>query len=186
MSSGVPKHNISWPEMQAHIWDGCDWVQSIAKDREIKVAAVANGAMIFGFYAAKLVGVKLYSIPVGSYEQRSDGTAHQVKEPVVDEDDLPSNLIKNGGEDVVVLEDILDTTRTIRAVKVPLPLAKYGVLYSKPTPGEATKHVDFCAEYIPQVDVRDDENPYKTKTVDPWVEFPYDKDILERYPGANI
>ncbi len=167
------KHFADLDEVKGLIFDGIEWVREDSRGKEVTVAGIANGGLINTFYLAKAMGVKLYSIPVTSYEDLPEGGGTQTKQPEVDEDDIPLNLAN--AKNLYIAEDLVDTGDTMRAVKKFFPEAKTIALYSKLSPEATDVLLDFCGRIL--------EHGKDEKA--PWITFYYDQEVQDRFHGAK-
>lgn len=166
---------IGREEMQGLIWEAGRWAQQnseIPVKGEIQIAGIARGGLILAFYLSKILGGKVYSIPMSSYETGKGGQGGaQIRRPVVDIGDIPANLNPD-----VVAEDLVDTGDTLREVRSVFPEAQYMALYSKIDPVTTAELLHFCGRRI---------EPGPDGQV-PWLRFYYDDEVQEQFPDAPV
>ncbi len=115
------------------------------------IIAITRGGLVPSAIISRELGVrKIDTISIVSYDE-SDKQA----EPVL----IKSCEVENGGEDWLVIDDLVDTGATAKIVRELLPKAHIAAIYAKPLGKE---HVDSFMTEVSQ---------------DTWIVFPWEEDI---------
>src|SRR5688572_27490879 len=92
------------------------------------VVAIARGGLVPAAIVARELNIRtVETVAVKSYDHQSRGGVQVLKEvsqPVLD-------LARNGGK-VLIVDDLVDTGNTARAVREMLPGAHFATVYAKP------------------------------------------------------
>jgi xanthine phosphoribosyltransferase len=119
------------------------------------VVAIARGGLVPAAIVARELNIRtVETVAVKSYDHQSRGGIQVLKEvsqPVLD-------LARNGGK-VLIVDDLVDTGNTARAVRDMLPGAHFATVYAKP------KGRDLVDTFITEV------------SQDTWIFFPWDLDV---------
>ncbi len=113
------------------------------------VVAITRGGLVPAAIVARELELRLVdTICVASYDHQSQGEVMVIK-PVMIED-------ANGGEGLLVVDDLVDTGKTARVVRAALPKAHLATVYAKPA---GRPMVDTFVTEVSQ---------------DTWIYFPWD------------
>ena len=119
------------------------------------VVAIARGGLVPAAIVARELNIRtVETVACKSYDHQSQAGIKVLKEisqPVLD-------LAKNGGK-VLIVDDLVDTGNTARAVREMLPGAHFATVYAKP------KGRDMVDTFITEV------------SQDTWIFFPWDLDV---------
>jgi xanthine phosphoribosyltransferase len=116
------------------------------------VVAVARGGLAPAAIIARELDIRqVETVCIVSYEEGDDGVADQRREVRVLKA-LPGN-----GEGMLVIDDLVDSGETARAVKAMLPKAHIATVYAKPA------GLDVVDSYVTLV------------SQDTWIVFPWDE-----------
>ena len=123
------------------------------------VIAVTRGGLVPAAIVARELEVRLIdTVCVSSYEHQDQGELEVLK-PVSDE---------QGGEGMLIVDDLVDTGRTAKFVREMLPKAHFATVYAKP---EGRPLVDSFITEVSQ---------------DTWIFFPWDTELRFVEPIANM
>ncbi|MDR2136904.1 MAG: xanthine phosphoribosyltransferase [Synergistaceae bacterium] len=119
------------------------------------IVAIARGGLIPAAIIARELSIKLVdTVCISSYTLRTQGKVNILKEIRTDD----------GGQEWLIIDDLVDTGKTARIVRNLLPKAYFATVYSKP---EGRPFVDT---YIMEV------------TQDTWILFPWDAEYAYSKP----
>jgi xanthine phosphoribosyltransferase len=126
------------------------------------VAITRGGLVPAGIVARELNIRKIETVCMASYDFKKQG------EDVVVLKNISQELIdeSNGGEGVLIIDELTDTGKTAKAVRAMLPKAHFGTVYAKPS---GRPLVDT---YITEV------------SQDTWIYFPWDLGLSFQSPIA--
>ena len=148
---------VSWNEIHRQMRELAMWVHDLIQDgRTIDiVVGVSRGGLPFAAVLARELNLRenIESIGVSSYRGEKQVSGAQIIKPLHPE---IVAKIRNGGENMIILDDLVDTGGTFRELRKLWPNALYAAIYSKPE-GEGT--VDMRLLQAPQ---------------NSWVIFPWD------------
>lgn len=114
------------------------------------VVAITRGGMAPAMIVARELDIRTVdTISVTSYQHQNQGTAKVLKSP-------DAELMANDGEGILIVDDLVDSGRTLELVRSLYPKAHFATVYAKPK-GRPT--VDT---YITEV------------SQDTWIFFPWD------------
>ncbi len=120
------------------------------------IIAVTRGGLVPAAIVARELDIRLIdTFCVLSYSQKNKGDIKVLKE---------SSVAKNG-EGWLIIDDLVDTGETIKAIRSSLPNAHYATVYAKPSGRE---QVDTFITEVSQ---------------DTWIYFPWD---MEMKPAPTI
>ena len=124
------------------------------------VVAIARGGLVPATIVARELNIRVVeSVALKSYDHQSQGTVKVLKpmsQQILD-------LAGNGGK-VLIVDDLVDTGNTARAVRDMLPGAHFATVYAKPM-GR-----DLVDTFITEV------------SQDTWIFFPWDLDVAYAAP----
>ena len=120
------------------------------------IIAVTRGGLVPAAIVARELDIRLIdTFCVVSYNQKTKGDVKVLKE----------SSVENNGESWLIVDDLVDTGETIKAIRSSLPNAHYATVYAKPSVRE---QVDtFITEF----------------SQDTWIYFPWD---MEMKPAPTI
>jgi xanthine phosphoribosyltransferase len=125
-----------------------------------RIVAIARGGLVPAAIVARELDIRLIdTVCIASYEHQSQGHVRVLKEVLGD------------GADTLIVDDLVDTGRTARAVREMLPRAQLATVYAKP---DGRPLVDHFLTEVSQ---------------DTWIHFPWDTELhyarplKERLPG---
>ena len=148
---------VSWNEIHRQMREMAGWVHDLMLDgRNIEiVVGVSRGGLPFAAVLARELNIKenIETIGVSSYRGEDKVSGAKIIKPL--HPDILAK-IRNGGENMIILDDLVDTGGTFRELRKIWPNALYVTIYSKPE-GEAL------------VDLRFLQAPQNS-----WVVFPWD------------
>jgi xanthine phosphoribosyltransferase len=164
---------VSWNEIHRQMREMSRWVLDLMLEgRKIDiVVGVSRGGLPFAAVLARELNIRenIESIGVSSYrgEQQVSG-AKIIK-------DLNAEVkakIVNGGENMIILDDLVDTGGTFRELRKIWPNALYATIFSKPE-GEDV------------VDMRFLQAPQNSWIVFPWDARDGDPELVDPIGGAE-
>ena len=118
--------------------------------------AITRGGMVPAMIIARELDIRLIdTFCVLSYNQKTKGDIKVLKE----------SSVANNGEGWLIVDDLVDTGETIKAIRSSLPNAHYATVYAKPSGRE---QVDTFITEVSQ---------------DTWIYFPWD---MEMKPAPTI
>ncbi|OHV12071.1 xanthine phosphoribosyltransferase [Kushneria phosphatilytica] len=136
---------ISWDQLHRDVRSLCQ--QLVERDFE-GIAAVTRGGLIPAALIARELDVRLIdTVCIKSYEHMEQGGLQVLKG------------IDHDGARWLLVDDLVDTGRTARAVRDMLPQAHFVTVYAKP---EGRPLVDQYLVEVPQ---------------DTWIQFPWDMGV---------
>jgi len=90
------------------------------------IVAITRGGLVPAAIAARELGLRnIETICLASYDYGRRGEMNLVK-PVSE------TLLRSGGENTLIIDDLVDTGRTARVVREMLPRAHFATVYAKP------------------------------------------------------
>ena len=121
------------------------------------IIAVTRGGLVPAAIVARELDIRLIdTFCVLSYSQKHKGDIKVLKE---------TSVANNNGEGWLIVDDLVDTGETIKAIRSSLPNAHYATVYAKPSGRE---QVDTFITEVSQ---------------DTWIYFPWD---MEMKPAPTI
>lgn len=124
------------------------------------VVAIARGGLVPATIVARELNIRVVeSVSVKSYDHQSQGQVKVLK-PIAPQ---ILEIAKNGGK-VLIVDDLVDTGATARAVRDMLPGAHFATVYAKP------KGREMVDTFITEV------------SQDTWIFFPWDLDVAYAAP----
>ncbi|MBU2958709.1 xanthine phosphoribosyltransferase [Paracoccus sp. 1_MG-2023] len=138
--------HVSWDQLhrdaRALAWrlDGRDWRA---------VVAITRGGLVPAMIVARELDIRtIDTISVKSYHKQEQGGLKVLKSPDAE--------LMGDGEDILVIDDLVDSGRTLELVRQMYPKAHLGTVYAKPK-GKPQVHT-----YVTEV------------SQDTWIFFPWD------------
>ena len=120
------------------------------------IIAVTRGGLVPAAIVARELDIRLIdTFCVLSYSQKTKGEVKVIKK----------SSVANNGEGWLIVDDLVDTGETIKAIRSSLPNAHYATVYAKPSGRE---QVDTFITEVSQ---------------DTWIYFPWD---MEMKPAPTI
>lgn len=119
-----------------------------------KIIAVTRGGLIPAGIIARELGIRLVdTVCIASYQERLQAKGIDILKP-----------IQGGDPSWLIIDDLVDTGRTARAVRAMLPKGRFAALYAKP---DGTPLVDNYVQEFAQ---------------DTWILFPWDSEVQYATP----
>ena len=125
------------------------------------VVAITRGGMVPACIIARELNIRVVdTISVKSYDHQNQAEAQVLK--------APDAALTGDGEGVLVIDDLVDTGRTLEVVRALYPKAHFATVYAKP------KGKPLVESYITEV------------SQDTWIFFPWDMALqyVEPYRGT--
>ena len=145
---------VSWEEIHRNS-KALAWRLSELKPYK-GIIAVTRGGLVPAAIVARELDIRLIdTFCVLSYSQKTKGDIKVLKE----------SIVANNGEGWLIVDDLVDTGETIKAIRSSLPNAHYATVYAKPSGRE---QVDTFITEVSQ---------------DTWIYFPWD---MEMKPAPTI
>ena len=145
---------VSWEEIHRNS-KALAWRLSELKPYE-GIIAVTRGGLVPAAIVARELDIRLIdTFCVLSYNQKTKGDIKVLK----------GSSVVNNGEGWLIVDDLVDTGETIKAIRSSLPNAHYATVYAKPSGRE---QVDTFITEVSQ---------------DTWIYFPWD---MEMKPAPTI
>ena len=117
------------------------------------VVAVTRGGLVPAAIVARELGVRVIeTVCIASYEYGKQGEMQVLKAP-------SESITANGGEGVLIVDDLVDTGATAREVRSLLPKAHFATVYAKP------QGVELVDTFITEV------------SQDTWIFLPWDMSL---------
>ena len=118
-----------------------------------KVVAVTRGGLVPAAIVARELGVRVIdTVCIASYAYGKQGELQVLKGPSAD-------IAANGGEGVLIVDDLVDTGATAKVVRSLLPKAHFATVYAKP------QGVELVDTFITEV------------SQDTWIYLPWDMSL---------
>ncbi len=127
------------------------------------VVAITRGGMAPAMIVSRELDIRVVdTISVKSYDRQTQAEPHLIKAP-------NPEIMGAGGEGVLVVDDLVDTGKTLELVRELYPKAHYATIYAKP------KGKPMVETYITEV------------SQDTWIFFPWDMALqyVEPYRGRD-
>ena len=145
---------VSWEELHRNS-KALAWRLSELKPYK-GIIAVTRGGLVPAAIVARELDIRLIdTVCVLSYNQKTKGEVNVLKHA----------NIANDGKEWLIVDDLVDTGETIKAIRLSLPNAHYATVYAKPSGRE---QVDTFVTEVSQ---------------DTWIYFPWD---MEMKPSPTI
>jgi xanthine phosphoribosyltransferase len=113
------------------------------------VVAITRGGMVPAMIIARELNIRIVeTISVKSYDHQSQSEAQILK--------APDQTLMNNGTGILIIDDLVDSGRTLEIVRDAYPNAHYATIYAKP------KGCPMVDSYITEV------------SQDTWIFFPWD------------
>lgn len=168
------RHTMSAPEKSFHVsWDQLHRdARALAwrLDRQgpgdeggwRAVLAITRGGMAPAVIVARELNIRVIdTISVKSYDHQTQGATHVLKGP-------DASILADGGAGVLVIDDLVDTGRTLEVVRRMIPKAHFATVYAKP------KGRPLVDTFITEV------------SQDTWIFFPWDMALQYAKPLRGI
>ena len=122
------------------------------------IVALTRGGLVPAAIIAREMEIRVVdTLCITSYDEQEQGDLKVLK--------VPEQARKNNGEGWLLIDDLVDTGETIKAIRSSLPNAHYATVYAKPSGRE---QVDTFITEVSQ---------------DTWIYFPWD---MEMKPAPTI
>jgi len=113
------------------------------------VVAITRGGMVPAMIIARELNIRIVeTISVKSYDHQSQSEAQILK--------APDEKLMNNGKGILIIDDLVDSGRTLEIIRATYPQAHYATIYAKP------KGCPMVDSYITEV------------SQDTWIFFPWD------------
>jgi len=127
------------------------------------VVAITRGGMAPAMIVARELDIRVVdTVSVKSYDKQNQSEARLLKAPNPD-------IIEDGGEGVLIVDDLVDTGKTLELVRALYPKAHFATVYAKP------KGKPMVETYVTEV------------SQDTWIFFPWDMALqyVEPFRGTD-
>lgn len=125
------------------------------------MVTITRGGLVPAAIVARELSIRIVeTVSIASYREESVQEAAQILKP------LAPSFGANGGEGVLVIDDLVDTGQTARVMRKLLPRAHYACVYAKPA---GRPCVDTFVTEVSQ---------------DTWIYFPWDLGLTFQTPIA--
>jgi xanthine phosphoribosyltransferase len=127
------------------------------------VVAITRGGMAPAMIVARELDIRVVdTVSVKSYDKQNQNEAHLIKAP-------NPEIMENGGEGVLIVDDLVDTGKTLELVRALYPKAHFATVYAKP------KGNPMVETYVTEV------------SQDTWIFFPWDMALqyVEPFRGSD-
>ena len=160
---GAKRFPVSWEQFHRDA-RALAWRLSGEKEKFRAIVCITRGGLVPAAIIAREMDIRLIeTVCVASYEgENQRGEVRLIKAPT------PEIAGENGGEGVLIVDDLVDTGETARLVRDMLPKAHFAAVYAKPA-GRAM--VDSFITEVSQ---------------DTWIYFPWDLDLAFRPPISEV
>ena len=147
---------VSWEELHRNA-RALAW-RLAEKQKWNGVIGITRGGLVPACIMARELDIRLVeTLCVASYEHKDQGEAKILKAPE----------LLNGGENWLVVDDLVDTGKTIKIARELLPNAHFACIYAKPAGAEL---VDSFITEVSQ---------------ETWIHFPWDMSLQYATPIAG-
>jgi len=164
---------VSWNEIHRQMREMAGWVHELMLEgRKIDiVVGVSRGGLPFAAVLARELNIRenIETIGVTSYRGERQVTGAKIIKDI--HPDVKAK-VTNGGENMIILDDLVDTGGTFRELRKIWPNALYATIYSKPE-GEDV------------VDMRFLQAPQNSWIVFPWDARDGDPELVDPISGAE-
>lgn len=126
------------------------------------IVAITRGGLVPAAIICRELGIRMIeTVCIASYHDYSEQGELQVIKPIGDK------LLENGGEGVLVIDDLTDTGKTAKMVREMMPNAHFATVYAKPL---GRPLIDTFVTEVSQ---------------DTWIYFPWDMGFTYQEPIAK-
>ena len=164
---------VSWNEIHRQMREMAGWVYDLMQDgRRIDiVVGVSRGGLPFAAVLARELNIRenIEAIGVTSYRGEKQVAGAKIIKDLSPE--VKAKIV-NGGENMIILDDLVDTGGTFRELRKLWPNALYATIFSKPE-GEN------------EVDMRFLQAPQNSWIVFPWDARDGDPELVDPIGGAE-
>lgn len=123
------------------------------------IVAVTRGGLVPAGIIARELGIRVIeTVCIASYHEETERDVIQVLKP------LTATILSRPSEEVLIVDDLVDTGATARAVREMLPKAHFATVYAKP---QGLPMVDTFVTEVSQ---------------DTWIYFPWDTGLSFQAP----
>lgn len=150
---------VSWEEFHRYS-KALAW-RLLDQKEWIGIIAVTRGGLVPAAIIARELEIKMIeTFCISSYDHQDQRGAEILK-------DIPGNIKETGGENWLIIDDLVDTGNTAKIIKDILPNAHLATVFAKP---EGRPLADTFVTEVSQ---------------DTWIHFPWDIELQFSQPIAN-
>lgn len=138
------------------------WRVSSLKKEWTAIVCITRGGLVPAAIISRELGIRVIeTVSVASYhDYANQGEIHVLKE-------INADLLKDDGENVLIIDDLTDTGKTAGLVRAMMPKAHFATVYAKP------KGMPLVDTFITEV------------SQDTWIYFPWDMGFTYQKPIAE-
>jgi xanthine phosphoribosyltransferase len=152
---------VSWDQFHRDT-RALSWRLSSQKERWTSIVCITRGGLVPAAIIARELGIRVIeTVSIASYHDYANQGQLQVLKGIAPE------LAVNGGEAVLIIDDLTDTGKTAEEVRRMLPKAHFATVYAKP------KGVPMVDTFVTEV------------SQDTWIYFPWDMGFTYQKPIAD-
>jgi xanthine phosphoribosyltransferase len=152
---------VSWDQFHRDT-RALSWRLSSQKERWTSIVCITRGGLVPAAIIARELGIRVIeTVSIASYHDYANQGQLQVLKGIAPE------LTVNGGEAVLIIDDLTDTGKTAEEVRRMLPKAHFATVYAKP------KGVPMVDTFVTEV------------SQDTWIYFPWDMGFTYQKPIAD-
>jgi xanthine phosphoribosyltransferase len=152
---------VSWDQFHRDT-RALSWRLSSQKERWTSIVCITRGGLVPAAIIARELGIRVIeTVSIASYHEYASQGQLQVLKGIAPE------LAVNGGEAVLIIDDLTDTGKTAEEVRRMLPKAHFATVYAKP------KGVPMVDTFVTEV------------SQDTWIYFPWDMGFTYQKPIAD-
>jgi xanthine phosphoribosyltransferase len=152
---------VSWDQFHRDT-RALSWRLSSQKERWTSIVCITRGGLVPAAIIARELGIRVIeTVSIASYHDYASQGQLQVLKGIAPE------LAVNGGEAVLIIDDLTDTGKTAEEVRRMLPKAHFATVYAKP------KGVPMVDTFVTEV------------SQDTWIYFPWDMGFTYQKPIAD-
>jgi xanthine phosphoribosyltransferase len=161
MSLPEKAYPVSWDQFHRDT-RALSWRLSANKHRWTSIVCITRGGLVPAAIIARELGIRVIeTVSIASYhDYANQGSLSVLK-------DISADLKTDGGESVLVIDDLTDTGKTAEEVRRMLPKAHFATVYAKP------KGVPMVDTFVTEV------------SQDTWIYFPWDMGFTYQKPIAD-
>ncbi len=152
---------VSWDQFHRDA-RALSWRLSGKTEKWTSIVCITRGGLVPAAIISRELGIRtIETVCVASYHEYTEqGDLQVIKE-------ISPALRKNGGRDVLVIDDLTDTGKTASVVRDMMPDAHFATVYAKP------KGVPLVDTFVTEV------------SQDTWIYFPWDMGFTYQKPIAD-
>lgn len=138
------------------------WRLSSRKGEWDCIVSITRGGLVPAAIVSRELDIRVIeTVSIASYHDYNNQGEIKVLKPVAD------NLLVDGGERVLIVDDLTDTGKTAQVVRDMMPKAHFATVYAKP------KGVPLVDSFVTEV------------SQDTWIYFPWDMGFTYQKPIAE-